>query len=331
MKNYSAKEMQEIKCQQEFYGFKQFETSFFNAREYKKFRNLMLDSPVLDDVTGLHFKFCHFEDVLKTGKYALEKYIPYFNLKIPHISYAHWFRLYKILTLKFGSKPQPQDYKEIIKYIKDNIELRYLLDIPVYYHNDDEYNGESLNVDFYKSEDVNSIFYKDFPVVASKIRLYGPSTELLKLMYIHELYHLLTNNHKGNIINLLHNEVLPIFMECVTALDIDPSKDLLTRQIIYRLSTLKIDIILKTDDDRHDQNHIDVLENETYIASTLLALALFNIYEKHRSGVKREIIENIKNILNGDICLEDVIKYYGISYENGIKVVWPFVKSLKKS
>ena len=312
------KEKKKLKTIMAVYGYSEYETNFFKTDEYKRLRIDMLDNlPVLND-KRLKFKFCDKSEVLSAGRYVLDKHCDGIDLKIP---YTNGDDLETQIISRFGEKPSVESYDEIIEYIKNNIELVRVTDIPLYLDSCKGRNGITTTTWFYSSKDLEESFFEKLPVCTHRISVCGPCDELAKTIYVHEMYHALLNRHKGSVNNLLNSEFLPIFMEKVAAYDLDGSGNLLELRNLYRLLSIKENIIEKTHDEFNDQNAEGIITCEGYIITGLLATDLFNIYMRGSNRLRKEIDSSINEVLMGNGVIEDVIDKYEVTLEKGSKIM----------
>ncbi len=283
----------------------------------------MLDNlPVLND-ERLKFKFCDKSEVLSAGRYVLDKHCDGIDLKIP---YTNGDDLETQIISRFGEKPSVESYDEIIEYIKNNIELVRVTDIPLYLDSYKERNGSTTTTCFYSSKDLEESFFEKLPVCTHRISIFGPCDEFAKTTYVHEMYHALLNRNKGSLRNLLNKEFLSIFMEKVAAYDLDNSGNLFELRNLYRLLSIKENIIEKTREEFNTRNAESITKNESYIISGLLATDLFNTYLRGSNKLKKEIDLSINEVLMGNGVIEDVIDKYEVTLEKGSKIMKKQIK-----
>ncbi len=305
------------------YGYNEYKSSFFETNEYKKLRIAMLDNlPILND-QRLIFRFCDKSELLKAGKYIIDKHCNGIDLKIPYTSDDD---LKTQLVCRFGENPSEEKYDEMVDYIKNNITLLKVTDLPIYLDTYSERDSSVSTAWFYSNDDVEEKFFKKIPVCISVIKIFGPCDECAKVMYVHEMYHALLDRNKGIANNLLYNEFIPIFMEKVAAYDLDNSGNLLELWNLKRLLSIKMCILDKEYEDFREKNAMDIIEDETYIISGLLATGLFNIYIKGSDKLKREIDLSINEVLVGNKNIEAIIDKYEITLEKCFKIMEQQIK-----
>lgn len=318
MINLNNEELDSLQKNMLLYGYQEYTTNFFDTNEYKKLRYSAIDNLKVQQDSRLSFKFCPINDVLKAGKYIIKKHTQEINIRVPYTNNDH---LTSRIVAKFGPDPKQKKYDKIVEFIKNEIELIKVTDIPVYLNTSSTPNGRCTFDAFYNFQDLNKTFFEKLPVCLNEIALLGPCNENLKMTYIHELYHALLNRNKGSVYNKLHDETLSIFMEKVGALDLDDTKHLLTLRTLYRLLNLKECIMKKTYQEYIEEEALNILDYETYIISTLLATDLFHTYQKGSHKTKKEIDNAINQVLIGNGMLEDVFQKFEVNEEKGSALI----------
>ena len=324
MRELSEKEKHKLECMMLFDGYTEYETDFFESEEYKKLRIAMLDGfPLIKD-KRLNFKFCDKRELLRAGRYVVDKHCGGIDLKVP---YTNGDDLETQLISRFGEKPSIENYDEILQYIKNNIELVRVTDLPLLLNVSKNRNAYVSATWFYSFDDLDKSFFEKIPNCVHSINLSGPCDELAKTIYVHEMYHALLNRHKGSIKNLLDREFLSIFMEKVAAYDLDSLSNFLELKNLSRLLAIKMNILDKTYDEYKGINtNEDIIGYEMYIISGLLATDLFNTYLKGSNRLRHEIDNSINEVLMGNGVIEDVLSKYEVSLEKGSKIMRKQIK-----
>ncbi len=323
----TANEKHRLKIKMLFYKYESFQTAFFETLEYQKLREVMLSNLLTKKDKRLKYLFCDKNELLSAGKYVIEKHMDDIDLRIP---YTNGDDLSTQLMARFGPYIKEEQYNQVIDYVKNHVELRNVTDIPLNIDVDKSKNGHVLSTWFYGSKNLKDAFFENMPVCTNEISVFGSCDDMAKTIYVHEMTHALINRHKGNVLNLLYSEALPIFMERVAALDLDDSGELLLLTKLRRILNIKQDIIDKINQDYNEESAFDTIVDETYIVSSLLATALFETYEKGSLSLKKEINNHVNDVLMGDAVLEDVFDHYEASLENGAKIMSKQVKKLSK-
>ena len=151
-----------------------------------------------------------------------------------------------------------------------------------------------------------------------------------KEIYVHELGHALINRYKGNINNLLNAEAFSIFMEKVSASDLDSSGNALDFKNFLRIIQVKHCLLEKEIIEFREEGFESLLRKKTYILSSLYATALFDTYNKGSKKLKSEIDDSLGEVITGKAVLEDVFDYYDVTAENGSKIMQRQIKKYDK-
>ena len=138
------------------------------------------------------------------------------------------------------------------------------------------------------------------------------------IIYIHEIIHTQLDSRKGLIKNYHNNEILPIFIELLSSFYLDEKGDLFRRAKLCRYENLSycIKFIIDNYDD-----YDACVEASSYIVSTLCAFNLLDNYMFGNDGMKKEILNSIQLIFDGEMVLEDFLNKYNISIENSKKKI----------
>lgn len=304
-------------------GFKRCKSAFFNSQDFKNLRNVFLDNLPNIYIPFPDIKPCSLSKVKQVGKDILENHANGIDLKIP---YTMEDDLESSLIETFGNNPDENQIENIIEFIKNNMELKKITDIPIFLNLKAHKNGYVTYPLFY-TQFTNSKFYKNLPIIFSSIGLNGPCDDFSKVIYIHEIYHILSQRNKGYAQNYLYDEFLSIFMEQITALDINPN--LIKSAFLKRTLNIKNTIINLIHDEFYNENKIDIIDEQKYILSFLLAYCLFNTYLHSSNKGKKQIDNEINKVLMGSQILEDLFDKYELTPEKGANIVKRKIKTLK--
>ena len=188
------------------------------------------------------------------------------------------------------------DTNDVIRDAKDRITLIKPYDIPIKYSSDSMVCSSFVD---------NSICFYEIDLEKKNSKNIIPE-------YIHELIHTQLMCCKGIITDFHNREVLSIFLEYLSALMLDSKRKLFHNVSIVRNFNL-FNCIGYLD------YGIDLgskLEASIYIVSTLKANKLFDIFVTSNDDVKKEIINGVQSVFDGNICLEDFLEKFDISYDN---------------
>ncbi len=327
MENEDKKELSFLEAKMLACGYKTKESDFFKSKEYIELVNQFIryfpeyyaKDMISDSCTLKHIKDFG-RDFIDVYTYGTDSRVRYANMD-SLTSELHYY---------FGEKPEENQYEEISNYINNNVELLRVCDVPLELSMDDARNGFAGLTWFYGTNDVSEDFYKIVKPAIIKIALKGPCDAFTNCTYVHEMYHALAYSHKGSIENLLHDEVLPIFMEKVASLDLDDQGSFEEAKELSRLQNDKLLVLLREQNKYVDENEEDTFTYEDYIESTALATALYHTYKYGNNDIRKEIINSINGIFKENHTLEDVLQKYEATPEKGSKIMRRHIKKLSK-
>lgn len=318
-------ELLELKKILKIGGYQTYKTAFFDSDNYKKLRTIFLDNLPHFNIPYPTIHFCSLDKVKQAGTTVIQKHTNGIDIKIP---YTFEDDLMSSLIEVFGERPEENKIEDIIAFIKNNIELKKVTDIPILLNLSEEQNGRTFYASFY-SHFQNLKYYELLPNIINEIKLEGASNDFSKGIYVHEMYHALSQRNKGYTNNYLYEEVLPLFMENVTALDLDPK--LLEPYTLKNLLEMKDDIINLTSSQFYEENYKNIIEPQKYILSNIMVSALFNVYLHSSNRGQKQINDEINKVLMGTQQLEDVFNKYEITTEKGTNIIKKQVKTLTKT
>lgn len=300
-------EKKSLEISMAYRGFTECESAFFNSKKYQELLNTLndlsenlcipLDSPDYDAA-----------QILKLGKEIIQKHTDEKKLLIPGINR-------ELLKFPTGQLTSASEYNRIID---ESIQYRSVTEIPV------SFDLESLNeqgntythVPF--AATISDIeYFRNLPIISSMITLSGSPTNLRICSYVHEMCHALNYRNKGYTNNQLYDEVLSIFLELVTAIDLN-NTSLRDVRLLQRMFDMKRMALTKELYENQNINPLTVIDYNKYIISTLLAFQLFSIYLTKQT-VRKEMDSDLNSIFNGDNTLEDILEKYEVTEENGVE------------
>ena len=94
-----------------FHGHKTYTSDFFATQEYKRLRYSAIDHLNASWDNRLSFHFCSINDILKAGKYVVEKHTNGINIRVPYTNNDY---LTSMVIAKFGTNPKTKKYDKII-------------------------------------------------------------------------------------------------------------------------------------------------------------------------------------------------------------------------
>lgn len=196
-------------------------------------------------------------------------------------------------------KEKKQTELETLNQINSKASIINIFDIPLNYQVQNARYGYAVVATPLLS---NPTFWKKINPIATQINLYGPSDYLTAIIYTHELIHLFIRRNKGIIEDYYHEELIPIFLEKVFALETDPTEDLLSKVEMHRINYQQNDInIIEKNLDNVEQR------SNQHLISSLLANYLFYQYYNSSSKEKQSILNRVQQILNGEKKLTEFL------------------------
>lgn len=177
--------------------------------------------------------------------------------------------------------------------------------------------------------------------IFSKIYLPKNATSIIKPMYTHEIFHILTLLDKDTIGDFQNSEFLSIFMEFITAY-YDSNPQVFEAIKNFRLADLneKISYIEKYNNIFHgkqnlvlvglyseesiEQLKIELIQDSAYVVSTIKAIELFMKYVKGNSVKQKEILCYIQSVISGLNTVEDIIEELDINMDKKDKNILSF-------
>ena len=156
---------------------------------------------------------------------------------------------------------------------------------------------------------------KKTPVYSEEIFLGTKSPNILSIgTYTHEIMHHLIDRHKASVENYYNDEFIPIFMEkvAIEKADKSPDKKAVKASEIHRLYHVRSLLNKLITDDKNDYETFDRYK---YIQSSLYAGILYDKYSKSTKEEKNKIMLYIKNILSGNIKVNDLIEAYELTLD----------------
>lgn len=202
--------------------------------------------------------------------------------------------------------------EEALVYIKDKITKISPYDLPINYTNDYLLTGQ---VNFILLVFGDNEYNQQIKAIILNINISKSSFDEIPYIYIHELAHTQLTSIRGSIKNYNHGEVISIFLELVSALENDPTGNLVKQIESVYLSQLYDSIRLLSLKDVNIPIS-DAMEGSKNIVSVLKALRLFDEYEKANIFTRQDIVNGIQDIFDGKITVEDYLKDNGISFKN---------------
>ena len=321
-KQQKEREMQRYKQNMYTNGYQTTDLSFFDTDEFKDLletlNSVNIEEPNYQE-TSLSI-----EEVKDQSNNIITSHV---TSNIP-LLYANVKNLKKQLIAKFGKNPNPDQMDEIIAFILKNTEAKNIEQIPIRHYPKYSKGGCVFYSQLYENFP-NLDYYKKTPQIIDHICLNGELDNSTICINNHETYHALSRSHKGFAKNSLNDETLPIFIEQVTASDLQDEQ---LRQ--YMLLTRLYDLKEKCNryDKAYNKNEYtdpNIEQYTKYSLSTIYGLALFDTYENANDLTKQSIDHDITDIFLGKGTVEDLLKEYNITNEKATDNAKTLIKKVK--
>ncbi len=317
------------------------ETSNFMARFYKlgfdkskmKLANFdrekitrMLNEITLIKSGNIEFSEKKLDDLVGIAKKVLYVLLPNVNLKVNKFDN-------ELDGVQTKNKTELQEYftKLLEDYKKGEINEELVGELLLLQYEKLSTKGSVFTVPVIKNKELDSMqggtlkgpcilgssieTIKKSPVYSEAIYLGAKSPNILSIgTYAHEIMHNLIDRHKASVENYYNDELIPIFMEKVVTDKVDksPNKRAVKASEIHRLYHTR-ELLNKVITD--DISDIEIFEAYKYIQSTLYAGILYDIYSNSSEEEKNKILLYVKNILSGNIKVNDIIDAYELSLD----------------
>jgi len=223
----------------------------------------------------------------------------------------------RIITGKFLKNGilLPEQLDELCEELKNGARMISPLDLPITY-----VDGHSMVGQLKKPIIIipDSNFSKKEQVSFEKVILGDNITRLTSATYLHEIMHTQLESIKGSTLNYHNKETLPIFIEKIVALEIDPTEQLLRKSELMRFRDLleKISNLYSPS----NMTRTDLLEESVYVTSTLKAQNLFDKYLYGDKKTKEEMLSQIQSILDGYKTVEELLERNDVTLENSTNI-----------
>lgn len=210
-----------------------------------------------------------------------------------------------IETIGINGSKNSLSEKDVITAINKKATTVDLFSIPMNYTMQEERDGSAL-LCIPLPHDQSLI--PQIKNIAAQIDIAGPADYLTAIIYTHELMHLLPRRFKGIIEDYYHEELLPIFIEKVIALEADPTEDLIRKVEEFRVRSHQkdIDVIEKKQDFPYELGH-------QHLISGLLANCMFDRYYNETPTGRRYMLDEVQQVLNGNKTIAELLQDQAIT------------------
>lgn len=144
------------------------------------------------------------------------------------------------------------------------------------------------------------------PITINNIFLSRFSTDV---DYLHEISHILVGRNRGIVENYLHNEFVPIFLELLYSNNKD-KKLLLEETMASRINNMKNSLEYNFPRDSYLAT-----KRDKYLISGLFAFNAFNQYQNFNVEQKQDMLNSLKEVLNGESTVESFLTIYEIDFQ----------------
>lgn len=302
------------------YGYEEYGSDFFNTKTYEKL--------LIDFIKNKNLQIYNFGLTPRTTRIIRENANKILISKTDQINRKVLYmpndeRIIYDFTARYGNI-NADNKDELLKFIKKNVRKREVTSVPVTWCTNSYRNGFYLSMGI-EIDDIE--FIRKLPNIASEIQMINQNDDLGTTVLIHEMTHALVDRYKGIIKNGIHNEILSIYMEILSAYELDESKYLSDIAILSRLQYLKNNMI---NYNLNKYNGCIIDRQDDYIDSTLYAFALFETYKQSSNKARDSITKEINKTLSGDRQLEATLEKLNITEQEGAHIVKKHIKRLMK-
>lgn len=261
----------------------------------------LIENIALPDSVSLTSKAINPKRIIKTAKKDFTRIFPNVNRQV---LYADEEDIYFIDN---QNAQHPYANKLLIQKLNDISKPVDVFEISLLYEQTQERFGANCSPMLLKDD----IYYlNNTPILASWIQITDPSDYMSTIIYEHELTHLLQLRYRGIIEDYFQEEVLPITIEKIMALECDETETLLEKMQLFRMNSQQISSKgIKTNEDETKEHH------QTYLISGLIANCIFDRYYNESPTGRNYILGEIQDVLNGKKTLGQLLQEQTISLD----------------
>lgn len=277
-------------------------------RDMVRIHDSLVDVPPPSLVCGFE---CSIDDISTESEKIWSKFFK--AAHIPYLDYDSIIEIYNQTSISTGSIEEQR--KEIYGAVQRESSEISPFSLPIKLVTGHSMVGEINKVAF----DIEGVSIKEpTPIIFSSVNL-GENVSLLSAATLgHEVAHSQLERIKGSCTLYYHKEVVPIFIEKLMAMELDPSGELLKKSEEVRADWLR-SCIYAVVIDRNKYSPEELLEYSAYIHSTVIADHLFDRYINGNSDIQSKILDDIQKIFNGDIKVYDMIRDNNVGWEESKK------------
>ena len=302
------------------YGYEEYGTDFFNTKEYEKLLIEMIKNKTIQ-TNNFDLAPRTTKTIKEQANKLLISKLENVNMKVNYLPNDEKI-IYDFIA-QYGNLDE-NNKEEFIKFIKRKSRKREVTSIPTIWCTNDHRNGFYVSFGI-QVDDIE--FVRKLPNIASEIQLLNQNDDLGSTILIHEMTHALVDRHKGIIKNGVHNELLSIYMELLSAFELDETGQLFDIATLSRIQHLKNNMLSFY---QNQYNGYIIDRQDDYIDSTLYAFCLLKTYIKASDKARKSITAEVNKTLSGERQLEETLERLNITEEEGTKIIKKKLKRLTK-
>ena len=296
-----------------FYGCSERDFSFVNTKEYEDLAIEMIKNKAPYD-SQIELPYQSNEEIQENANKVFLQQIGDIDQQVLYLEN------YKPKDLHYNN---PAEMLEYFNYLMQDVKKINVTDLPVVWKKDGQMGGGARSL---LIGDVNHLNILNIsPILSLGIILQNTNDAFGSTVLVHEMTHALVNRNKGIIKNYYNREVLSIYMELVTALELDQTGELLNHELLLRLKNLKKDML-----DISCDIYYGVILKQLHVHSSFYAFSLFDKYQKGSNEVREKMRKEINETFLGNRTLEETLYVLGATKEQGSRVIQDYVKKIMK-
>ena len=287
-----------IKIRKKIIGYTKEDKSVLETNSVQEAISL-INSISFPEIEFITTKAINPKRIVKIARQDLTTLFPHLNKNVLYIPKKD------IEAIVINSEKKKLSELETIKAINNRASTIDLFNLPLNYTMQEYRDGSALLCSPVPND---PLLIPQVKNVVSQIDLAGPADYLTAIIYAHESIHLLPRRFKGIIEDYYHEELLPIFLEKVIALEADPTEDLIQKLETFRVRAHQKDISVIT----KGQERPEELGHQ-HLISGLLANCMFDRYYHETPTGRKYILNEIQNILNGNKTVSSFLEEQAIT------------------
>lgn len=275
----------------------------------------LIENSTLPDDQSLTSKAISPKRIIKVAKKDFTRIFPNLNRQVLYAD---------VEDVYFISEQNIQNHypnKLLIKKLNEVAKPVDIFEIPLRYEQIQERTGATCFPHIIRDD---PSYLNSTPLMVSWIAITGPADYISTIIYEHELTHSLQERYRGIIEDYYQNEVLPITIEQIIALECDETEDLLKKMQGFHMQAQQIaSKEIKANRDDPEENH------HIHLISGLIANCIFDRYYNETPTGRNYMLGKIQSVLNGEKTLSQLLQEQAISL-NTSEVVTATEHSIQK-